>query len=68
MATHTDAPAPQPQQPERPVNNRDRANRLYADARVLERISTNEQAKEIARNVALLALDLLAEARAERSA
>lgn len=49
-------------------NGRDRARRLYANARLLEDITPSERGKEIARDVALLALDLMAEARAEKAA
>ena len=68
MADAENATPQSPQQPERPVNSQARAKRLYAHARLLEQLSTNEQAKEAARDVALLALDMMLDARVERSA
>jgi hypothetical protein len=41
----------------------DRAKRLYAAARTLEMSHCDERCRETARSIALLALDLLAEAR-----
>lgn len=64
MAAHEDALLQAPRQDERPADARDRARRLYANARLLEDLCPNERAKEIARDVALMAMDLLAEARA----
>ncbi len=52
----------------RPREAIDRARRLYADARTLERLCPSEQGKEIAREVALMAMDLLVEARVESAA
>jgi hypothetical protein len=46
-----------------PATARDRARQIYAAARQLERLCADERGKEIARSVALLALDMLAEAR-----
>ena len=48
--------------------NVERAKRLYADARRIEQISTDRQAKELAGGIALLALDMLAEARGGEAA
>lgn len=68
MAAHEVAAPQQPKQPERPRNARDRARRLYTCARHIEASSTVETIQETAREMALLALDLLAEARAEKAA
>lgn len=68
MAAPDDA-APQPsKQADRPQNPRDRARRLYDCARHIEACSRVATVQETAREIALLALDLLAEARAEKAA
>lgn len=59
----------QPQAPaERPRDAPARARRLYACARHIEENSASATVQEAAREVALLALDLLAEERARKSA
>jgi hypothetical protein len=65
MATHENA-APKSEFQDTPARARepvDRARRLYADARLLEDLCASERGKEIARDMALMALDLMAEAR-----
>lgn len=52
----------------RPQDGRARAKRLYACARHIEAHSASETVQETAREVALLALDLLAEIRAGKGA
>ena len=63
MTAHETVPAQSPRQENRPSEQLDRARRLYADARLLEDLCPSERGKEIARDVALLAMDLMVEAR-----
>lgn len=63
MTAHETVPATSPRQENRPREAVDRAKRLYANARLLEDLCPSERGKEVARDVALLALDLMAEAR-----
>lgn len=63
MTAHDTVPATSPRQESRSRLPLDRAKRLYADARLLEDLCPNDRGKEIARDVALLALDLMVEAR-----
>lgn len=63
MTEDETVPAQSPRQENRPSESLDRARRLYADARLLEDLCPNERGKEIARDVALLALDLMVESR-----
>ena len=63
MTAHETVPATSPRQENRSREPLDRARRLYADARLLEDLCPSERGKEVARDVALLAFDLMAEAR-----
>ena len=63
MTADETVPAPSPRQATRQREPLDRAKRLYADARLLEDLCPSERGKEVARDVALMALDLMVEAR-----
>lgn len=67
MAAHEVAAPQQPKQAERPRNPCERAKRLYAAARHIEACSRVATVQETAREIALLALDMLAEERAQRA-
>lgn len=63
MTAHETVPATSPRQENRPSEPLDRARRLYAYAREIETRSVDERCREMARDVALMAMDLMVEAR-----